>query len=67
MRLIIGRQNLRDEYKEMERSKIRFEHCNDRAQKAIKIANFAEFWEYDNSNTIKVYYPKWEGAPKYDK
>ena len=60
MKLTLDREDLRPERKDMNCSRIKFEHFKDDVQSAIIFAGSAQFREYDGSNYNAIFPPKLE-------
>ena len=65
MKLIIDRDDLKPEHKNINCSQTRFEHFTIQAQQAIREAGKAQFREYDGSNYNAIYPPTVEEIMKH--
>lgn len=60
MKLTLDRLDLLPEHENMNCSRTKFEHFNDKSKKAIISVGRATFYEFDRSNYNAIYPPKKE-------
>ncbi len=59
MRLELDRLDLKEEHRKVSCRKTKFEHFDERSQKAIDAVGRATFYEFDRSRCNAIYPKKW--------